>query len=78
PRMCYKRPSEGLPEMGQPEPAARAAQSQQQPGPIEAVVSPGPEQASQYCPSCSARLQLQKCKMICKSCGYYMSCSDFY
>ena len=36
------------------------------------------ELASSYCPRCSAKLQSRSCKMICASCGYYMSCSDFY
>jgi hypothetical protein len=37
-----------------------------------------PELAISYCPRCSARLAARSCKMICESCGYYMSCSDFY
>lgn len=37
-----------------------------------------PEAASNYCPRCSARLAARSCKLICPSCGYYMSCSDFY
>jgi hypothetical protein len=36
------------------------------------------ETASNYCPRCSARLAARSCKLICPSCGYYMSCSDFY
>lgn len=36
------------------------------------------EDASLFCPVCSARLTPRKCKMICDVCGYYMSCSDFY
>jgi uncharacterized Zn finger protein (UPF0148 family) len=36
------------------------------------------EMASNYCPRCSARLAARSCKLICPSCGYYMSCSDFY
>jgi hypothetical protein len=36
------------------------------------------EIASNYCPRCSARLAARSCKLICPSCGYYMSCSDFY
>jgi len=34
--------------------------------------------ASTYCPRCSAHLEARSCKLICPSCGYYMSCSDFY
>ncbi len=36
------------------------------------------ESASGYCPRCSAQLEPRSCKLICASCGYYMSCSDFY
>jgi len=36
------------------------------------------EIASEFCPSCSARLAQRSCKLICPACGYYMSCSDFY
>ena len=31
-----------------------------------------------YCPVCSTRLAEQKCKLICKNCGYYLSCADYY
>jgi hypothetical protein len=36
------------------------------------------ENASAYCPRCSTKLEQRSCKMICRGCGYYMSCSDFY
>lgn len=29
------------------------------------------------CPSCGRTLQERKCKLIC-SCGYFLSCSDYY
>jgi len=31
-----------------------------------------------YCPVCSARLDQHKCKLVCRQCGYYMSCADYY
>lgn len=31
-----------------------------------------------YCPVCSVRLSQRKCKLFCTSCGYYMSCADYY
>ena len=36
------------------------------------------ENASSFCPVCSARLETHKCKLRCPTCGYYMSCSDYY
>ena len=57
----------------------------------EAVVEPTPappattecslatsEHHSVFCPTCSSRLQDSRCKLICKTCGYFLSCADFY
>jgi hypothetical protein len=30
-----------------------------------------------YCPLCSSRLIARKCKLVCETCGYYMSCADY-
>jgi len=38
----------------------------------------GTEHHSVYCPNCSARLQESRCKLICRTCGYFLSCADFY
>jgi hypothetical protein len=31
-----------------------------------------------YCPVCNARLEERRCKLLCRRCGYYMSCADYY
>jgi hypothetical protein len=31
-----------------------------------------------YCPRCSTRLTELKCKLVCRECGYYLSCADYY
>jgi hypothetical protein len=33
---------------------------------------------SEYCPVCWTPLESHKCKLVCRRCGYYMSCSDYY
>ncbi|HUX68597.1 MAG TPA: hypothetical protein VMV31_14010 [Terriglobales bacterium] len=30
-----------------------------------------------YCPQCWLRLEERGCKLRCRQCGYYMSCSDY-
>jgi hypothetical protein len=36
------------------------------------------EHPMNFCPVCSQRLESKRCKLICNTCGYYLSCSDFY
>jgi hypothetical protein len=31
-----------------------------------------------FCPVCDARLVSLRCKLLCRRCGYYMSCADYY
>ena len=52
----------------------------------EAAIETGPAQCpldtgehhSVYCPTCSSRLEDSRCKLVCRTCGYFLSCADFY
>jgi len=39
---------------------------------------PVAEHHSIICPNCGERLTGHRCKLLCVSCGYYMSCADYY
>jgi hypothetical protein len=74
--LCYKLPAQGSPEeyavMDQPELESRPARED-----LPSEAGHPAESPMLYCPVCSERLERRKCKLICASCGYYMSCSDF-
>lgn len=46
------------------------------PGPSERT-EPDPGTLMLTCANCGARMDERKCKLIC-SCGYFLSCSDYY
>jgi len=49
-------------------------------GPIVPAQQPQTPKAdlSSYCPNCGTQMRDSRCKMVCKTCGFFLSCSDFY
>jgi|GEM_PF-546592 rubredoxin len=80
--LCYNR--KAVKDTGKQELAPAAArgvvvENASQPlEPASGATSHLQEDASRYCPVCSQRLESRRCKLVCKVCGYYMSCADYY
>lgn len=47
------------------------------PEPPDAAVADDPAALILTCANCGAAMDERKCKLIC-SCGYFLSCSDYY
>ncbi|MBZ5532440.1 MAG: hypothetical protein LAO20_13500 [Acidobacteriia bacterium] len=37
-----------------------------------------PADAGAYCPTCGSKMKESRCKLVCKTCGFFLGCSDFY
>ncbi|HEY6305515.1 MAG TPA: hypothetical protein VI488_03530 [Candidatus Angelobacter sp.] len=43
-----------------------------------AAKPPKPLDASRFCPTCGSEMREARCKLKCETCGFFLSCSDFY
>jgi hypothetical protein len=43
-----------------------------------AVAQPNPDRLMRTCANCGSEMEERKCKLICRGCGYFLSCSDYY
>jgi ribosomal protein S27AE len=39
---------------------------------------PDQQQIIRTCPNCSSEMEEHRCKLLCRKCGYYLSCADYY
>jgi len=36
-----------------------------------------PWDVARFCPNCGSELRELRCKLMCETCGFFLSCSDF-
>ena len=37
-----------------------------------------PAELMRTCANCGSTMEERKCKLICRGCGYFLSCADYY
>jgi hypothetical protein len=52
--------------------------TQEAASPVQQGPSARKPDLSSYCPNCGSQMRDSRCKMVCKTCGFFLSCSDFY
>lgn len=58
-------------------PRAKVAQMRDEAELTPPEPSPQPD-LSVYCPTCGTQMKDNRCKLKCPTCGFFLSCSDFY
>jgi hypothetical protein len=48
------------------------------PAPSVQARQSSPGDVMRTCANCGAAMEERKCKLICRGCGYFLSCSDYY
>jgi NADH pyrophosphatase NudC (nudix superfamily) len=43
-----------------------------------AALKTQPADPSRFCPTCGSEMRESRCKLKCDTCGFFLSCSDFY
>lgn len=61
-----------MPILAPMQPVPPAARTEPRPRP------PDPNRLMRTCANCGAEMEERKCKLICRGCGYFLSCSDYY
>lgn len=54
------------------------SETESQTDPIPQACPLTTEHHSRFCPNCNSRLEDSRCKLICRTCGYFLTCADFY
>ena len=50
-----------------------------QPLPVHVDRAPSdPEALMRTCANCGSVMEERKCKLLCRGCGYFLSCADYY
>jgi len=45
---------------------------------VRTALAQDPGELMRTCANCGSPMEERKCKLICVSCGYFLSCSDYY